>query len=71
MKIPLYRAKALRNHLKRVASHAVAAANDHRTADALRLAIADVRWLEKLIARYEQEHPAASPGSPARKGSHA
>ena len=49
MQIPEYKAKALYAHLKRIVECAKCDSTDTKTANALRLAKVDLRWLEKQI----------------------
>lgn len=52
--IPAYRARALATHLKRIVEKAGCDPSDLRTANALRLAKADLRTLYKLLGHDRQ-----------------
>lgn len=47
--VPAYRARSMAAHLKRITERACCDPSDTRTANALRLAKADLRTLEKLL----------------------
>lgn len=47
--IPAYRARALATHLRRIIEKAGCNPSDLRTANALRLAKADLRYIDKLF----------------------
>lgn len=49
--IPLYILKGMLSHYKRIVENAKSRPDDHRTADAIRLARKDIAKLEKIITQ--------------------
>lgn len=54
MEIPDYRARALLSRLRRIISRAELPPGDYRTADAVRLVKADMRWIEKRLPPHKK-----------------